>query len=233
VVLVALASLAGCAPTTMSPMVMRLGPGNPRDNFFQAGLRAGPRLSAPIAARSSSDDSDNFAGNHSSFSTRQWSMAYDLSLTQPLSEKLSLHVGGQGEIYYPLPLPGYGLYAGLSSWYGTQSFGVAPAIVVRGATDFGINTRGGPGSIVGVETSASFYLSPEKRVAVGLVPFLGVHEVFSHGEQRATLYYGGTMVMQLPLGSTDALEFSGGFGRVKQSGGVSWNTPLFGARWGQ
>jgi hypothetical protein len=234
VVLVALASLAGCAPATMSPMVMRLGPGQPENSLLHAGLRAGPRLTAPLAARTSRDGTaQSIPGDSSSFSTQQWSVAYDLALTKPLGERLALHLGLQGEFYYPVPLPGYGLYGGVSTWYGTPSFGVAPSIVVRGASDFGIKTRGGPGTILGAETSASFYFSPEERVAVGLVPFFGLHEVFSRGEQSSTLYYGGALVMQMPLGKTDRLEVSGGFGRVKERGEASWNAPILGARWGR
>lgn len=236
VALMALASLIGCAPTTMSPMVMRLGPGHPDRTLLQAGLRSGPRLSAPLSARSNLDPfEDDFSGDQSSFSTRQWSLAYDLALTRPLTEKLALHLGVQGEVYYPIPLPGYGVYGGLSTWYGTPMVGVAPAIVVRGATDFGIgSSRGGPGTILGAETSAALYFCPEERVSLAVVPFLGVHQVFSHQSSSATtLYYGGAVVMQVPLGKTDRLEFSGGFGRVKESGQASWNAPIVGARWGR
>jgi hypothetical protein len=227
-----LAVLAGCAPTTVSPMVMRLGPGHPDHTLVQAGMRSGPRLSSPLAAEVRVDQP--FSGNSNIFSTRQWSVAYDLALQKPLTEKLALHLGVNGEIYYPLPLPGYGVYLGLSSWYGTPTLGVAPAIVVRGASDFGIQTRGGPGHIVGAETSAAFYFSPEDRVCLGLVPFLGVHQVFSTQNQSATtLYYGGALVMQIPLGKKDQLEFSGGFGQVKASGEESWNAPIIGSRWGR
>lgn len=231
-VVVTLAVLAGCAPTTVSPMVMRLGPGHPDNTLVQAGLRSGPRLSSPLAERVRSDQP--FFGNNDVFSTQQWSVAYDLALQKPLTEKLALHLGVNGEVYYPLPLPGYGVYLGLSSWYGTPTLGIAPSIVVRGASDFGIDTRGGPGHIAGVETSAAFYFSPEDRVSLGFVPFLGAHYVVSAQDQSATtLYYGGALVMQVPLGRKDRLEFSGGFGQVKASGEQSWNAPIFGSRWGR
>ncbi|MBN1208507.1 MAG: hypothetical protein JXB05_26840 [Myxococcaceae bacterium] len=227
--------MAGCAPTTLSPMVMRLGPGHPTDSYVQVGLRSGPRLSAPLAARTSFNPQEqDFSGDRNSFSTRQWSVAYDLALSKPLTEKLSLHLGVQGEIYYPLPLPGYGLYGGVSTWFGGPTFGVAPALVVRGATDFGLDSRGGPGSIVGAETSTAIYFSPEERVALGVVPFLGVHQVFSRQDASATtLYYGAALVLQLPLGKRDRLELSGGAGRVKASGEDSWNAPIMGGRWGR
>jgi hypothetical protein len=236
-VLVLLAALGGCAPATLSPMVMRMGPGLPDSSVFQAGLRAGPRLSAPLSARTSAsfDSSEQiFAGDNSSFSTRQWSVAYDVALTKPLGERLALHVGAQGEFYYPLPLPGYGPYGGLSSWYGTSTFGVAPAIVLRGASDFGIaSSRGGPGTLLGAETSVSVYLSPEDRVAVGLVPFCGVHRAFTREAASTLVYFGGALVMQVPLGKTDRIEASGGFGHVMERKGESWNVPILGARWGR
>lgn len=233
VLVAALASLVGCAPSTMSPMVMRLGPGQPNTSIFHGGLRAGPRLSAPLAARTDPNEiQTQFVGDKASFSPEQWSLTYDLALTKPLSEKLALHVGVQGEFYYPVPLPGYGLYGGLSSWYGTPNVGVAPALVVRGATDFGLSTKGGPGSIVGAEASSTFYFCTEDRVGVGLVPFLGIHEVFSREQSHNTLlYYGGAVVMQLPLGASDRIELSAGAGRAKEKGGVSWNVPILGGRW--
>lgn len=229
-----LAGLVGCAPTTVSPMVMRLGPGHPSKSTLHGGIRSGPRLSAPVAARTSLDfPQEGFGGDQSSFSTEQWSMAYDLAITKPLNEKLALHLGVNGEIYYPLPLPGYGVYGGLSTWVGSEELGISPALVVRGATDFGIDTRGGPGSILGTEVSTALYFCPEPRVSLGLVPFFGVHQVFNRGESATSLYYGGAMVFQLPLGKKDRLEFSGGFGRAHVLGEAEWNVPILGTRWGR
>jgi hypothetical protein len=230
--LVALAALAGCAPTTMSPMVMRLGPGHPDITTVHGGVRSGPRLTAPIAARTTLDSTEAiFSGDADSFSTRQWSMAYDLALSKPLTPDIALHLGVQGEIYYPLPLPGYGLYAGVSSWFGSRELGVAPALVIRGASDFGIDTRGGPGSMFGAEASAALYFCPEPKVSLGLVPFFGMHQVFNRGESATAMYYGGAMVFQIPIGRQDKVEFSGGFGRADVSGEASWNVPILGTRW--
>jgi hypothetical protein len=227
-----LAALTGCAPTTMSPMVMRLGPGPANETTLHGGVRSGPRLTAPLAARTTLDSTESiFAGNAEPFSTRQWSMAYDIALTKPMSETLSMHLGVQGEIYYPLPLPGYGLYGGLSGWYGSRELGVAPALVLRGATDFGIDTRGGPGSMFGAEASAALYFCPDPKVSLGLVPFLGVHQVFNRGENATALYYGGAMVIQIPIGRVDKVELSGGFGRADVTGEASWNVPIMGTRW--
>jgi hypothetical protein len=227
-----LAALAGCAPTTMSPMVMRLGPGRPGETLLHGGIRSGPRLTAPIAARTTLDTTESiFSGNASPLSTRQWSMAYDFALTRPVSDRVAMHLGLQGEIYYPLPLPGYGVYGGVSSWYGSRELGVAPALVVRGATDFGIDTRGGPGSMFGAEATATLYFCPDPKVSMGLVPFFGVHQVYNRGESTSALYYGGALVFQVPIGRLDRVEISGGFGRADVTGEASWNVPIMGTRW--
>ena len=227
-----LAALAGCAPTTMGPMVMRLGPGLPDQSTLHGGIRSGPRLSAPLAARTTFDPTEsNFAGDADPFSTRQWSMAYDFALTRPVSDRVAMHLGLQGEIYYPLPLPGYGLYGGVSSWFGTPELGVAPALVLRGASDFGIDTRGGPGSLVGAEATATLYFCPDPKVSLGLVPFFGVHQAFTRSQSATALYYGGALVFQIPMGRLDKVEVSGGFGRADVRGEASWNVPIMGTRW--
>ena len=227
-----LAALAGCAPTTMSPMVMRLGPGNAEQTILHGGIRSGPRLSAPIAARTTFDPSEsNFAGDADPFSTRQWSMAYDFALTRPVSDTVAMHLGIQGEIYYPLPLPGYGLYGGVSTWFGSRELGVAPALVVRGASDFGLDTRGGPGSLLGAELTSTLYFCPDPKVSLGLVPFFGVHQAFTRSQSATGLYYGGALVFQIPIGRLDRVELSGGFGRADVTGEASWNVPIMGTRW--
>ncbi|SES73096.1 hypothetical protein [Stigmatella erecta] len=224
-----LAWLAGCAPSTMSPMVMRLGPGNPERSFFQAGLRGGPRLSAPFE---NSTDPGDFAGNETSFSTQQWSLSYDVAFTEPINERLFLHVGVQGEFFYPLPLPGYGLYGGLSTYVGNPRWGLSPALVLRGASDFGIHSRGGPGTLLGAESSMALSLTPEPGVALGVVPFFGIHRVFSDSTRATALYYGAALAVQFPLGPRGRLELSGGFGQAKTGSSSTWNAPIAGARWG-
>jgi hypothetical protein len=228
-VLGGLAWLAGCAPSTLGPMVMRLGPGTPDRSFLQAGLRGGPRLSAPFSDGSTAD---TFAGNEANFSTRQWSLAYDMALTQPLNERLFLHLGLQGEFFYPLPLPGYGLYGGVSTYVGNPRWGLSPAFVLRGATDFGIGSRGGPGTVLGAESSVALSLTPEPGIALGVVPFAGVHRVFAQFDTVSALYYGAALAVQVPLGPRGRLEVSGGFGRAKSGSADSWNVPITGARWG-
>jgi hypothetical protein len=224
-----LGALVGCAPSTLSPMVMRLGPGTPDRAFFQAGLRGGPRLSAPFDSR---EDSGGFEGNDTSFSLQQWSFAYDMALTQPLNERLFLHMGVQGEFFYPVPVPGYGLYGGFSTYVGNPRWGLAPALVLRGATDFGIGSVGGPGTLLGAESSLALSLNPEPGISLGVVPFFGIHRVYSGPTTATALYYGAALALQLPLGPRGRLELSGGFGRAKSGSANTWNAPIAGARWG-
>ncbi|NOJ78349.1 hypothetical protein [Myxococcus xanthus] len=231
----AVVGLTGCAPTAMGPMVMRMGPGAPDRNVMQVGMRSGPRLSAPIAGTQGGLGTGNsFRGNESSFSTQQWGVAFDAALTVPVSERLHLHTGLQGEFLLPIPLPGYGLYAGASYYVGSERLGLAPALSLRGASDFGLGTpRGGPGTIFGAEVSCALTMQPEKKVSIGLVPFASWHTVASHGRNEQALYYGGVVAARVSWGGKNDFELSGGFGRAKVGKSVSWNVPIMGARGGR
>ncbi|MCE9673548.1 hypothetical protein LY474_37655 [Myxococcus stipitatus] len=230
-----LGALAGCAPTAMGPMVMRLGPGAPDQRMLQGGIRTGPRLSAPIAgARRSGTDDDRFRGDEASFSTQQWGMAFDLAMTWPVTERLHLHTGAQGEVFLPLPLPGYGLYAGASYYLGSERLGLAPALAVRGASDFGMNSsKGGPGSMAGAEATCALTFQPEPHVSVGVVPFFAVHTLSSNGTSQGSTYYGGVVAARLEWGFFKTFEISGGFGRAKVGSSTSWNVPIMGVRGGR
>lgn len=231
----ALGALAGCAPTAVGPMVMRLGPGSAEHRILQAGIRSGPRLSAPIAGTQVSiNTEDRFRGDDSSFSTQQWGLAFDAAMTWPLTERLHLHTGIQGEMFFPLPLPGYGVYAGASYYLGSAQLGVAPSLALRGATDFGITTsRGGPGTMGGAEATCAFSFSPEQGVSVGLVPFIAVHTLASHGSSQGSLYYGGVVAARFNWSWLESLELSGGFGRALVGKSASWNVPIVGVRGGR
>ncbi len=230
----ALCALAGCAPTTAGPMVMRMGPGSTTERLLQVGARTGPRLSAPIdGTRPGTAQPDTFRGNDASFSTQQWGIALDAAMTFPVGERLHLHTGFQGEFFLPLPLPGYGVYAGASYYWGTEQFGVGPAVTVRGATDFGIDTRGGSGSMLGTEVSCALTFQPEKDVSLGLVPFFALNGVRSEGASSSSIYYGGVLAARLSFGWLDSLEISGGFGRAKVGSSQTWNVPIMGVRGGK
>ena len=230
----ALAALAGCAPTAMGPMVMRLGPGDPSKRLSQLGVRTGPRLSAPIAgSQPNLSQGNRFRGDDASFATQQWGMALDIAVTWPLTERLHLHTGLQGEFFLPLPVPGYGLYAGTSYYIGSERLGLAPGVALRGASDFGLDTRGGPGNMFGAEASCAFTFQPEKNVSLGVVPFFAWHTIGSAGANDTSVYYGGVVAARFSLSWLDSLELSGGYGRARMGDGANWNVPILGARGGR
>ncbi len=109
---------AGCAPTTLSPMVMRLTPNDlPRgEGHGTLGLRTGPRLATPLYAERLNGATTTFPGDRNIFAPPQWGLAYDVGTAIPFENELALHVGVQGEFLYPLPLPAYGLYGGVSRY---------------------------------------------------------------------------------------------------------------------
>ncbi|QSQ27207.1 hypothetical protein JY651_20830 [Pyxidicoccus parkwayensis] len=227
-----LAMLAGCAPTTLSPMAIRMVPGRPDGVTPRAGLRTGPRLSAPLQAP------EDFRGNREPFSSPQWSVAYDADLLVPLGGGTGLHVGFQGELgcseieaTCPIPLPGYGLTMGLSQYLQLGNVSVAPAVMLRGATDFGLGTLGGPGSMLGVEASVSLGVHYDDAV-VGVVPFYGVHRLIV-SDRNATATYGGlALTGHFDLGDGDFIELTTGGGLVRMRGVKPWWVPIFGIQGG-
>ncbi|MBZ4333560.1 hypothetical protein NR800_06880 [Corallococcus interemptor] len=223
--------LAGCTPTTAGPMVMRLGPGMPRENFFQLGLRAGPRLNAPQL--SELGENGTFQGDAKPFQNDQWGIDLDGSVTVPVSDRLSWHLGLQGE-FVGLPVPGYGVYSGVSYYVGSEKVGLAPALSVRGASDFGLGEPKSTNSLFGAEATCAFTVQPEPGTSLGLVPFFSVQQsLVNPGSQVTTYFYGAVVAAQLKFGETRTkLELSGGFGRA-HSGDTSWNAPVVGARGGR
>jgi len=209
---------------------MRFKPGAP-DQFSGAlGVRTGPRLSAPLSRQLRLAGSTyTFHGDRDSFAFPQWGVAYDFTLARPLTERTAVHLGLQGELYDPIPVPGYGVYVGASQFYAFGSVSVAPALCIRGATDFGVLAPGGPGSIAGVEASMTFTYSPDRFVSVGFVPFFGLHHVWSDRADSQATYLGAVVaaVITLPL---TTVELSSGFGRVFMPGLDSWNVPIIGVR---
>ncbi|MBN8232248.1 hypothetical protein JYK02_32525 [Corallococcus macrosporus] len=223
--------LAGCAPTTAGPMVMRMGPGMPQENFFQLGLRAGPRLNAPQL--SERGENGAFQGDAKPFHSDQWGLNLDGSVTVPVGDQLSWHLGLQGE-FIGLPVPGYGVYTGLSYYVGSERFGLAPALSVRGASNFGLGDTNSTSSLFGVEATCALTVQPEPGMSLGLVPFFSVQQsLVNPGSQVTTHFYGAVVAAQLKFGeSRTKLELSGGFGRA-HSGDTSWNAPVAGVRGGR
>lgn len=229
-VTLALLGAAGCAPSTLAPTIIRVTPGDPTKTSGMIGVRTGPRVSVPLATTGSF--SGGFAGDSNSFSVPQLSVAYDLGLTKPVTRWTALHVGAQGEFYYPFPLPGYGVYGGISHLIQVGSLVVTPAVAVRGATDFGLSSIGGPGTFAGGEASMSIAWRPEEKVAIGIVPFVNVQHLWTAGTETNAVYAGAVLVGHIET-SVDTYELMGGFGRVFMPNVSSWNAPIIGLRAGR
>lgn len=215
-----------CAPTSLSPSLIRMTPPDPtRTATAVGGLRTGPRFSTALTPTSSLPGG-TFVGDGNSFAFPQWSVAYDLGLTTPVSERTALHFGAQGEFYYPVPLPAYGAYIGVSHYVPVGPFSIAPALCVRGASDLGLPSLGGTGTNAGAEFSTTLALRAEDSIRLGLVPFVGYHQVWAATESTA-LFTGGVLALKF-----EKIELTAGFGRVFLGSGQSWNVPLIGVRGG-
>jgi hypothetical protein len=197
----------------------------------RVGLRTGPRLSVPLSRP------DEFRGDDAPFSFPQWSLAYDAEVLVPMGGQFGMHLGFQGEVgcergggSCPIPVPGYGASLGLSHYVGNGTFSFAPAVVLRGASDFGLGSTGGPGSLLGVEASTTFALH-EGTTALGLVPFCGVHRVLGSSTEATALYFGAVLAGHFASGG-EFLEVTAGLGRAEMRDGPRWTVPLFGLRGG-
>lgn len=220
--------LVGCAPTTLSPSIIRLHPGELDRTRTMLGVQTGPRLSAPYSATTGSI----FHGDRNTFSFPQWSIAYDLDFERAFTPEFSAHFGGQGEFYYPLPAPGYGLYGGLSYLASWEHFSVAPALSLRGATDFGIGVLGGPGTIAGLELTTTFAVKSEDGARLAIVPFASMNRVLTASSDTLSFYTGLAFVLHLDR-ERSSVQAVGGFGRVITPGERSWTSPIIGVRGGR
>lgn len=220
--------LAGCAPISMSPNIMRLG--TPVAGTFGGGvgLRSGPRTMTPLAAEGR--PGVDFHGDASPFAIPQWSVSYDFFGSYAIDHAWELHLGGQGELAFPLPIPGYGLYAGVSRRFGLGAFAITPALSLRGASDFGFGSAlGGPGAVAGAELSTAFVLEADPKLRLAFVPFFQGQNVWSLGQMTRGMYVGGVVAARVDYG-IEGLEFSAGFGRVFLEEAPDWNAPIFGIR---
>jgi hypothetical protein len=227
---VGLVFASGCAPTTLSPMGVRLARGSPGQTTARAGLRTGPKLSVPLQTP------EDFRGNSQPFHYPQWSVAYDADFLIPVSGGTGAHLGFQGEVgcdeaevTCPLPVPGYGLSMGLSHYFELGEVSIAPAAILKGATDFGLATDGGPSSVLGAEASVSLAVR-NGGIVLGVVPFYGVHRLIL-GERTTTATYAGlALAAQFDLGNSEFLELTAGAGRVDSRDVEPWWAPIFGIR---
>lgn len=227
-----LMALCACAPVTMAPLALRMGPSDMKAVNAAFGIRTGPRLSSSVAPVPPGGGSPfTFTGDTAPFNLAQWAPAYDFVVSRGITETTAIHIGAQGEIYYPLPLPAYGVYAGVSQYHRFGRLGIGPTLTARGATDFGISFLSSPGSVVGGEAACSIGVADE-TLPFAIVPFYGFHGVFLNtGAIVPSHYAGATLALQRHFRSV-YVEVTAGFGRVFQPGVRSWNAPIIGIRVG-
>ncbi|NVJ21599.1 hypothetical protein HUW62_10265 [Myxococcus sp. AM011] len=225
---------ACAAPSTLSPMAIRLAPGSARHVTTRGGLRTGPRLTVPL------QEPESFEGNDKPFSSPQWAVAYDFDVMVPVDGPTTqLHLGFQGElgcgadtdISCPVPVPGYGLSMGLSHHLRWGRWSLAPAFILRGATDFGLGSEGGPGSMLGVEGSLSLGVDLG-GATVGVVPFFGVHRLIVSERTVSATYSGLALAGHFAMEEGSFIELTAGAGHVKVRGVEGWWVPIFGLRGG-
>jgi len=226
-----LALLAGCAPTSLAPSIIRLPPYDAGKREVRLGVRSGPRLSAAI----SNMDRGLFNGDGGDLDVPNWSLAYDLSFTWPMNDVLALHAGGEGEFYYPIPVPAVGGWGGVSALWRKGRFGFAPALAVRLNTTLGLapapffNANSpGTGELVSADASCTLSAVGDELSRVALSPFVSVSYLPGHATPGPVWYVGGVFVFRVKKA-----EVLGGVARVILPDGRNWNVPLVGLRAGE
>lgn len=211
--------LASCAPTLVAPSILRLpAVDQPQALGLSLTARLGPRVPTTLAAIRS----NRFNPQTDSWRVPELGVAYDLSLQKPLAAGVSLHVGVQGEFFYPLPFPGYGVTLGISKLIRGAHWSVAPSLATRAATDFGLRGLGGPGSFVAVDGAITLALLDGENAALGVAPF--VSGVFSFGATRDFV----GVVGALGFARYRGWLLQGGAARALLADGTQWTVPMLG-----
>lgn len=224
------ALLAGCPSTTLAPSIIQFAPVRPDRTEFQIGVRSGPRLATAYTSRARG----TWAGDEDPFSPFNWGLAWDAAVTFPFKSGLAVHLGGQLEFAYPLPLPGVGAFVGASYLAQSGRFSIAPSLAVRGATDFGTGRAttaaigGVPGSAVSADVGITLGARVHDDVRFGLVPFVSLAAPFSSVAVPLTVYAGAVLAVRVAR-----MEFTVGFGRVIALDGTAFTVPLVGVRAGE
>ncbi len=216
------AALGACAPTSLAPSIIRYEPLDPSEPENRLGIRSGPRLAQSLTT-SKSGLLDPEVGTPL---PPELGVSIEYQRTQALVGALAFHLGAQCELLYALPFPGIGLMAGLSYRHQVGSFSIAPAVAVRGATDFGISVATAAGSYFGGDVSVTLSAAEGATARLGLTPFLSIWESVRSGTTDLVLFPGAMVFVRF-----QSVELLVGFGRVF-TGGTAWNVPLLGIRAG-
>jgi hypothetical protein len=217
---------AGCASTSLAPSIIRFAP--PSSSLdpvgVNLGLRTGPRLANVLQPNTGSVLGATNSG--SSFDLRNnLGLMWDLDVVVRTRSPIAFHLGAQAEFGYPIPVPGFGLFAGVSAALTKGQLTVAPALAIRGATDFGLaGITGASGSYLAADVCVTLSVRALDDVRLALVPFFSVQQPASRVTLPFSLYAGGMVVAR--FGSIEAMA---GFGRVFADA-QSFNVPLMGLR---
>lgn len=224
----ALLALLGCAcaPTALAPSVIRLGrPPLAVNEEPKTELRFGLRSSPRIATAEAQLGTSSFAGTDDAFHSPPWSIAWDFQVGVPLNRVLQLHAGLGTEVLYGIPFPALSLMLGVSALWNVGPLGIAPALSVRGGTDFGLAFTGPSGSIVAFDFSPTLSGTGDSATWLGLTPFVQGGWSFSARTDVRWLFAGAVVAMKF-----NRLELSAGFGRAFFPDGRAWTVPLVGLR---
>jgi|CXWL01.1.fsa_nt_gi hypothetical protein len=218
-------TLQGCSPTVVAPSIIRVDPLKPEASGLRFGVRSGPR---PAQVNNSLARA-GFDGKADIFNVPEWSIAYDIAYTYPVTQRFSVHGGVQAEFLFPIPFPGVGAYLGGSYLIRVGDYAIAPSLSVRAASDLGLpsTSTGGPSSFVGVEFAPTLSFRPDERVWAGLTPFVSAQFLAAGRGDNSFLFAGGVFFFRI-----DKFELMGGFGQAWFADGRSWRVPLMGIRVG-
>lgn len=218
-----LLALAGCAPTSLAPSIIRYEPIDPTVGENRLGIRTGPRLGPSLTQL----DARNLDKEVGTPLPPELGVALEYVRLQPLTDNLAVHLGVQAELMYAIPFPGLSAMAGLSYRWQFGNVSIAPSISGRAGTDFGTTIATTPGSFVGGDLGVSLSASEGETARLGVTPFIGLWQGFRPGVASRTVFFPGVMVF-VRFG---LFELMAGFGRVLV-GNDAWNVPLLGVRIG-
>jgi hypothetical protein len=217
--------LAGCAPTSVAPSVIRYEPLDPEVGENRLGLRSGPRLSSALN-RVDAMTLDDAIGTPA---PPELGVALEFVRLQPLIGNFAVHLGVQAEFLFAIPFPGVGAFGGVSHRWQFGALSIAPAVTLRAATDFGAGLITAPSaSTWGGDVGVSFSLAEGETARVGVTPFFALWQSYSPSIGRlATAAFAGALLFV----RFTQFELLLGLGRVFANG-VGWNVPLVGVRTG-
>ncbi|MFT3708476.1 MAG: hypothetical protein QM817_12560 [Archangium sp.] len=217
--------LSACAPTSLAPSLIRYEPLDPEVGENRLGLRTGPRLSSALS-KLAAGTLDEDIGTPA---PPELGVALEYTRLQPLIGNFAFHLGVQAEIFYAIPFPALGAFAGLSHRWQFGSVSIAPAITLRAGSDFGAALITSPAaSTWGGDVGLSLSITESDVARIGVTPFFALWQSYSPSISRlTTAAFAGAMLFV----RFTQFEILIGLGRVFANN-AGWNVPLLGVRTG-